>query len=73
MPPYVLLGFNAGARSCIGKQFALLESKIALVKFMKRYKKIIIPNKNFKMNYNLTLCAEYFKTKLISHSFIKIY
>lgn len=65
LPPYVLLGFHAGARTCIGKQFALLESKIALIKFIKKYKKIILPNKDFKMSYNLTLCAERFKTKLV--------
>lgn len=60
-----MLGFHAGARTCIGKQFALLESKIALIKFLKRYKKVTIPGNDFKWKYNLTLCAEYFKTKLV--------
>lgn len=60
-----MLGFYAGARTCIGKHLALLETKIATIKFLKRYKQIVIPNKDFKMEYNLTLCAEIFKTKLV--------
>lgn len=65
LPPYVLLGFHAGVRTCIGKQFALLESKIALIKLIKKYKQIILPNKDFKMSYNMTLGSEKFKTKLV--------
>jgi cytochrome P450 len=37
---YVLIGFDAGARACPGKQLALLKSKIAMIKMFKRYKKI---------------------------------
>jgi cytochrome P450 family 6 len=31
------LAFGGGPRSCIGKHLGLLETKIGLVKFMKRY------------------------------------
>lgn len=38
--PYTLLGFHAGPRTCIGKHIALLELKIALILFLRRYKNI---------------------------------
>ena len=41
--PYVMNTFSAGARTCIGKHLALLDSKIALIKLLKRYKKITVP------------------------------
>ena len=43
------MGFSAGSRGCIGKHLALLESKIGLIKFMKRYNKYQLPKQNFKM------------------------
>ncbi len=36
----VLLTFSGGPRSCIGKNLALLESKIAVIKFMQRYENL---------------------------------
>lgn len=53
-------GFSAGARTCIGKHLALLENKIALVKFLKRYEKIVIPKKEFRMTFKLLYCPEEF-------------
>lgn len=64
LPQFVVTGFSAGARTCIGKQLALLESKIALIKFMKRYKIIRIPNKDFKISHKYLICPQDFKTKL---------
>ena len=49
IPTYAFMGFSAGQRGCIGKHLALLESKIALIKFIKRYDKIQLPKQNFKM------------------------
>ena len=37
MPAFTVGGFGGGARGCIGKNFARLEAKIGLIKFMKRY------------------------------------
>ena len=60
----MLGGFNGGARTCIGKHLALTESKIALIKFMKRYKKITIPEGGIKMVFRTVYKPEYFKTKI---------
>ena len=57
-------GFSAGARTCIGKHLALIESKIGLIKFMKRYEKIVLPNPEFKMVLKFVYSPEDFETKL---------
>jgi cytochrome P450 len=44
LPAFALFGFSGGPRNCIGKQLALLESKIALVKLMLRFKEIQMPS-----------------------------
>ena len=43
LPNYALFGFSGGPRNCIGKHLALLESKIALIKMLRRYNRIILP------------------------------
>lgn len=35
--PYALMGFHGGPRGCIGKHIGLLESKLALIYFIRRY------------------------------------
>lgn len=35
--PFTWLTFSAGARSCIGKQLALMELKIILVQMLRKY------------------------------------
>ena len=40
LPHYAFFAFSGGPRNCIGKQLSLFESKIALIKILKRYKKI---------------------------------
>ena len=55
LPPFVHMGFSAGQRSCIGKQLALLDSKIAVVKYLKRYSKIIVPDKKLRTEIHLSI------------------
>lgn len=57
-------GFGGGARTCIGKHLAAIESKIGLIKFMKRYKKIKIPDGPIKMTYKFIYSPEYFKSQM---------
>ncbi len=57
-------GFGGGARTCIGKPLAIIQSKIALIKFMKRYKKIQNPEGPIKMVLKLVITPEYFKSKM---------
>lgn len=35
-----MLAFSSGPRSCIGKNLAILQSKIAVIKFLQRYKNL---------------------------------
>ena len=49
LDPYNLIGFSAGPRSCIGRQLALLEAKIGLIKFMQRYESFSVPQEKLKM------------------------
>ena len=65
LPQFVLGGFGGGTRTCIGKHLAMLESKIALIKIMKRYKEIKLPKKNFKMDLKFVYTPEEFETKFI--------
>ena len=60
----MLGGFGAGPRTCIGKHLASIESKIGLIKFMKRYKKITIPEGPIKMVVKFVYSPEYFKSKM---------
>lgn len=65
IPAFVTGGFSAGARTCIGKHLAYIESKIALVKFLKRYKKIILPKNNFKMEFRFQYGPEEFESTML--------
>ena len=49
LPPFVFGGFSAGGRSCIGKHLAMIESKIALIKFLKRYSEIVLTKPDFRL------------------------
>ena len=40
MQNLISMAFSIGPRGCLGKQLAMLESKIAVIKFMMRYKQI---------------------------------
>jgi cytochrome P450 len=38
--PFTFTGFLGGPRTCLGKHLAFLESKIVIVKLLRRYKKM---------------------------------
>ena len=46
--PFSFFPFSSGKRNCIGQHLALLESKIAVLFLLKRYKKINLEKPNFK-------------------------
>lgn len=58
-------GFSAGPRTCIGKHLAMIESKIGLIKFMKRYKRVVIPEEPLKWVLKFVYSPEYFKSKMV--------
>lgn len=61
--PFAFLGFSAGPKSCMGKQLAYLESKIILIKLLKRYERFELPPGKRKMVRRFMYEPESFKTK----------
>ena len=61
---FVFQGFSAGARTCIGKHLVMIESKIALIKFMKRYSKIRLGKSEFKMTFHFLYSPEDFDSTM---------
>ena len=57
-------GFSAGARSCIGKHLALLNAKIGLIKFMKRYETIVPLQKDVNFHVRLVYSPDPITCKL---------
>jgi cytochrome P450 len=47
--PFSFFPFSSGQRNCIGQHLALLESKIAVVTLLKRYKKITLEKPEFRL------------------------
>jgi cytochrome P450 len=66
VPTYAVGGFSGGARTCLGKHFAKMETKIALIKFFKRYSRVELPTSNIKMISEFFYRPKDFKTKLFS-------
>ena len=62
LPPFLMGGFSGGARSCIGKHLAMMEAKIGMIKFFKRYKSICVPEKlrfvNHALYYPIEMCVK---------------
>lgn len=61
--PCAFMGFSFGARSCIGKQLAHTESKVAIIKLIKRYETIEVP-KEVTMHLKFMYEPEPFDVKL---------
>ena len=54
----VSMVFSGGPRNCIGKNLALTELKVMVIKFMKRYEKLegpAVTEKEFKIEFNLQI------------------
>ncbi len=58
IPPYSFFPFSAGHRVCIGQHLAVLEAKIILIHFLKRYESIELEKKDYKLENRLTYGAE---------------
>ena len=58
LPPLAFGGFGAGQRMCIGMKLAYLESKIALIKIMKKFSHIQIKDGTIKMQYKFMYATE---------------
>ena len=63
--PFQLIGFSGGPRACIGKQMALLQSKIGLIKFLRRYREIALPGKKMEFILRLTYQPKNFKSRMV--------
>ena len=50
---YAFNGFSGGPRSCLGQGLAMLESKVMLVIFLRRYKKFKLPVKKLQWTASL--------------------
>ena len=60
LPPFALTGFSGGPRICLGKQLALLETKIILIKFILRYSNFSLPKEDLIMKLKFIYEAEPF-------------
>lgn len=47
---FAYVPFSGGSRSCIGKQLALMMSKISLILLMNRYKQVELESKQIKIH-----------------------
>ena len=64
MPPFSLVGFGGGTRTCIGKHLTALQVKIELIKFFKRYETIEVLAKEIELVVRLTYQRKSYRTKL---------
>ena len=42
----ISLTFSGGPRACLGKTLAMIEAKVMVIKFMRRYQKLYEPGRN---------------------------
>ena len=64
LPPFIMGGFGYGSRSCIGKHLAYVETKVGLIKFLKRYNKIKLMKEEYKMIVKFCYESEPFECKM---------
>ena len=56
--PHAYLPFGAGARMCIGQQFAMMESKLIIAALAQRYEFAVAPNARIAVKHAATLATE---------------
>jgi cytochrome P450 len=58
-PKFAYLPFGAGAHTCIGKNFALMESTLILAAIAQRFQIKLVPNQTVKIDPRFTLRPKY--------------
>lgn len=51
--------FGAGPRMCIGRNFAIMEIQMTVIKFLRRYHLKLVPNQNIAILPSVTLAVRY--------------
>ncbi|XP_072032333.1 cholesterol 24-hydroxylase-like [Amphiura filiformis] len=55
MTPHTYFPFSFGPKSCIGQQFAMIEARLVLSKFLQRFKFELVPGQKFTVIQKITL------------------
>lgn len=63
----MLVGFGLGPRNCIGQHLALVQSKVAIIKFYQRYSNVKIPNLPTQFKWKFLYKPDDFKVRVIKN------